>query len=117
MIARVRCLGGRLGDAYPAAEHDIELQVTNVAAADLATALREEAERALADDPRCRKVVFAAPAGDRETIDAAEAAGCRYVVDVDVLARSGSADELSLMVREHADVTAVDMDLDIVPGS
>lgn len=117
MITQVRCLGGRLGDAYPAAERDVELQVDGVLTAALAASLETEAARVLAEDPRCRKVVYAAPADNAEAIAAAAAAGFRYVVDVDVPNTSGGIEELSVMVREPAYVTAVDMDLDRVPGS
>lgn len=117
MISRVRCLGGRLDNAYPVAEHDIELQVSGIPLADLAAALEKEAARALAEDPRCRKVVYAAPAGNDEAIAAAAKAGFRYVVDVDIAGTSGGIEELSLMVREPAGVTAADMDGDRVPGT
>ncbi|GCE44881.1 hypothetical protein Rhow_000507 [Rhodococcus wratislaviensis] len=46
------------------------------------------------------------------TIAAAEAAGFRYVVDVDV-----AESELSLLVSEPGWVTEVDIDLEHVPGS
>ncbi|MFJ2756421.1 hypothetical protein ACIO3S_12530 [Nocardioides sp. NPDC087217] len=117
MIVRTRCVEGRLRNAYPVAEHDVEIQVSGVEFADLGRVLSEEAKRVLADDPRCRKVVYAAPAGVREAIDAAESAGFRNVVEVDVLTPLGGVEELVLLVREPAYVTEVDMDLDRVPGS
>jgi hypothetical protein len=66
----------------------------------------------LAADPDCRRVVHAVPEGDRTAIEAAEAAGFRYVVDVDLHDR-----QLSLLVAEPGWVTATDLDLDRVPGS
>lgn len=114
MIAVERCLDGRLAAAYPAARHDVELRATGVADADLACVLSRESARILAEDPACRKVVFAAPLGDLATIGAAEAAGFRYVVDVDVPDEGGVV-SLSLLVREPDFVTRVDPDLDRVP--
>ena len=46
---------------------------------------------------------------------AAESAGFRYVVDVDVPDEDGVVEQLSLLVREPDFVTHVDMDLDHVP--
>jgi hypothetical protein len=114
MIRSERCLEGRLRSAYPVAAHDIEMRVDDVELADLAGVLREESGRLLGADPRCRKVVFAALAGDAAVIAAAEAAAFRYVVDVDIV-QDGDIEELSLMVREQPYVTAVDMDLEHVP--
>jgi hypothetical protein len=57
-------------------------------------------------------VVFAAPVDDLEIVAAAEAAGFRYVVDVEV-----PGEDLSLLVAEPEWVTRVDMDLDRVPGT
>ena len=110
MIRVGRTLTGRLGAAYPASAHDVELRVTGVAADQLAGVLAQESDKILAADPECRKVVFAAPLGDLDTMRAAEEAGFRYVVDVDIPGES-----LSLLVKEPSWVTAVDMDLDRVP--
>ena len=121
-----RTLTGRLGAAYPAARHDRELRVSGVPTAELSAVLAAEADRILCEDPECRKVVFAAPAGDVAVVAAAEAAGFRYVVDVDIAAdpRDPHPDgqdghrgtlELSLLVREPDFVTRVDPDLDHVP--
>jgi hypothetical protein len=63
-------------------------------------------------DPRCRRVVHAVPAGQRDQIAAAESAGCRYVVDVDL-----GREELSLLVAEPDWVTDTDIDIDRVPGA
>lgn len=110
-----RCVTGRLAGAYPAASHDVELQVAGVPTDRLAEVLRTESDRVLTEDPRCRKVVFGAPVDDLEVMAAAEAAGFRYVVDVDVPDDDAGALELALLVREPAWVTRVDMDLERVP--
>jgi hypothetical protein len=109
-------LTGRLAAAYPAGRHDVELRVAGVPTAELATTLKREVTALREADPTLRKVVYAAPAGDLEVIGAAEAAGFRYVVDVDVL-DDGKPVELSLLVHEPDFVTRVDMDLDRVPGA
>ncbi|MFF0818183.1 hypothetical protein ACFYVR_23965 [Rhodococcus sp. NPDC003318] len=117
----VRCVRGRLRLAYPVSTHDVEVRVADIATADeLTAALRVVVPAVREADPRCRKVVYPVvsngsarePLGALATIAAAEAAGFRYVVDVDI------ADaELSLMVAEPDWVTAVDIDLDHVPGT
>jgi hypothetical protein len=56
--------------------------------------------------------VFGAPRGDLATLTAAENAGFRYIVDVDLAGAS-----LSLAVAEPPWVTSVDMDLGHVPGT
>ena len=101
---------GRLADAYPISTHDIEIQVSTAEPGVLTRVLRELAADIQQTDPQCRRVVFAAPASDVAAIAAAEQAGFRYVVDVDII--DGS---VSLMVVEPAWVTRVDMDLDHVP--
>lgn len=50
MIRLQACLTGRLGAAYPAAEHDVELQVSGVAFNDLAAVLSQESDKVLAAD-------------------------------------------------------------------
>jgi hypothetical protein len=115
-----RCLGGRLNDAYPVARHDIEVRFVGHAPTESALVEQLDAayRHATSADPACRKVVFAAPAGNLEAIAAAEEAGFRYVVDVDIpTVDSRSTVELALLVREPEYVTHVDMDLDRVPGS
>ena len=72
--------------------------------------LARTAHEVLDNDPRCRRVVFAAPVDDLTSIAAAHAAGFRYVVDVDI-----PGEELSLLVAEAHWVTA--MDSDRVPGT
>jgi hypothetical protein len=107
-----RCAHGRLRDAYPVAEHDIEIRLDD-APTDEVTALLGALSAAVQQaDPQCRRVVFGAPGGDLATLAAAENAGFRYVVDVDLAGAS-----LSLAVAEPSWVTSVDMDLDRVPGT
>lgn len=110
MITTERCVVGRLRTAYPVARHDVELRVDGVPVKQLADVLATESARILDADRDCRKVVFAAPVDDLDVLRAAEAAGFRYVVDVDL-----PDAQLSLLVREPSWVTAVDMDLDRVP--
>jgi hypothetical protein len=73
--------------------------------------LADPAEEALRRDLPCGRVVFDADAGDAATLAAAEAAGFRYVMDVDLADAA-----LSLLVAEPARGTAVGMDLDRAPG-
>ena len=106
-----RCSDGRLRDSYPLSTHDIELYAVNDAAPQALTrALGELWQAALDADPLCRRVVFAAPADKADIRQAAEAAGLRHVVDVDV-----PSAELSLLVCEPHWVARID--LDRVPGS
>jgi hypothetical protein len=114
MISVERCAQGRLRNAYPVSRHDVELRVEHLQPDSLTAVLSGESDRVLEQDPECRKVVFAAPVGDVEVVAAAERAGFRYVVDVDV-PEGSEVISLSLLVREPAHVTRVDMDLDRVP--
>jgi hypothetical protein len=107
-----RCTSGRLRDAYPVSEHDLEARVSNVPPAAVTSLLSELVAAIQFADPRCRRVVFAAAEGDLVALSAAEDAGFRYVIDVDL--PDGA---VSLAVAEPAWVTAVDMDLDHVPGT
>jgi hypothetical protein len=108
-----RCATGRLRDAYPVHRHDVEARLTGpLPAGDVTRVLAQTARAVFERDPHCRRVVFAAAAGDLGTVTAAEAAGFRYVVDVDV-----PGAELSLLVAEPDWVTTVDIDLDRVPGT
>jgi hypothetical protein len=80
-----RCISSRLRDTYPVSSHDIELFGLNDAPPHaFAHALIELSEAVLRADPLCRRVVFAAPAGEADMGRAAEMAGFRPVVDVDV---------------------------------
>jgi len=107
-----RCAHGRLRDAYPAAEHDIEIRLDDAPTDELRALLGALSAAVQQADPQCRRVVFGAPLGDLATLAAAENAGFRYVVDVDLADAS-----LSLAVAEPSWVTSVDMDLDRVPGT
>jgi hypothetical protein len=108
-----RCRDGRLRDTYPVGAQDMEIYaVSDVAPQVLTHALTELSRAVLDADPRCRRVVFAAPAGHADIVKAAEAAGFRHVIEVDV-----PGAELSLLVAEPSWVTKVDADIDKVPGS
>ncbi|EOM78544.1 hypothetical protein DW322_15345 [Rhodococcus rhodnii] len=123
-----RCARGRLRLAYPVAAHDVEVRLPAlVSTDDLTAVLRSVVGAVRRVNPECRKVLFAVErTTDAETtnaestnaesasatIAAAEAAGFRYVVDVDL-----AEAELGLMVAEPEWVTAVDIDLDRVPGT
>jgi len=114
VVAEVeRCCAGRLRHAYPVNAHDVEVRIADASSPEVLTdALGLLARAVQAADPRCRRVVFAAPAGDPKAVAAAEAAGLRYVLDVDV-----PGADLSLLVAEPEWVTTADRDLDRVPGS
>ena len=108
-----RCVSGRLRDAYPAHTHDVEVRVVdNVAAQEIVAPLSELSDAIQSADPQCRRVVFAVRAGHPAMLTAAQAAGFRYVLDVDI-----PGEELSLLVAEPQWVTRVDADLARVPGS
>ncbi|MER5795842.1 hypothetical protein [Streptomyces sp. NPDC001980] len=108
-----RCAAGRLRDAYPAGAHDLEVRVGAGCPDDLLPALLRTLTAAVrAADPRCRRVVLAVPVADRGGITAAESAGYRYAVDVDL-----GTEELALLVAEPDWVTVTDIDLDRVPGA
>ncbi|HKT04002.1 MAG TPA: hypothetical protein VJT31_31115 [Rugosimonospora sp.] len=105
-----RCAPGRLHDAYPAGEHDIEIRLPGGADMELLRRLSAAIET---DSPRCRRIVYAAPEGDLADIAAAEAADFRYVVDVDVPGAS-----LSLLVAEPGWVTQIGtVDVPTVPSA
>ncbi|WP_369192195.1 hypothetical protein [Streptomyces sp. R08] len=107
-----RCAAGRLRDAYPVGAHDIEGGVHGPCPPDVLPDLLEALADAVTDaDLRCRRVVFAPASADQARILAADAAGFRYVLDVDL-----GAETVSLFVAEPLWVTRTDMDLDRVPG-
>ena len=107
------CSAGRLPHAYPAGAHDVEVRIAEASPPKLLSdVLRVLADAIQAADPRCRRVVFAAPVDDLEAVTAAQAAAYRYVVYVEV-----PGEDLSLLVAEPQWVTRVDMDLDRVPGT
>jgi len=106
-----RCISSRLRDTYPVSYHDIELFGLNDAPPQaFARALAELSEAVLKADPLCRRVVFAASAGQADMTLAAEMAGFRPVVDVDV-----PGAELRLFVAEPVWVSNID--LHRVPGA
>ncbi|RYF61892.1 MAG: hypothetical protein EOO27_00150 [Comamonadaceae bacterium] len=116
-----RCAAGRLRNSYPVSARDIEVRLFELTSSDeLTTALHAVVAAIRKTEPECRKVVYAVDSNDAyqgrvsrlAIIAAAEAAGFRYVVDVDV-----AEAELSLLVSEPEWVTEVDIDLDHVPGS
>lgn len=107
-----RCAFGRLREAYPVGEHDIEVRVSDQPPAVLIGLLGDLVAAVLDADLCCRRVVFAAPEGDLEILAAVEEAGFRYVVDVDL--PDGT---VSLAVFEPAWVTSVDIGLEQVPHS
>ncbi|WP_157570593.1 hypothetical protein [Microtetraspora malaysiensis] len=108
-----RCVAGRLREAYPVGAHDVEIRVADGTPPALRTEVLAVLVGAIrAADPRCRRAVFAAPVDRPDVVAAAQAAGFRYVLDVDV-----PGAELSLLVAEPEWVTCVGMDLDRVPGA
>ena len=109
-IAR-RCAEGRLRDAYPISARDVEIDVPNHAAPQRVTRpLAALTQTILNSDDSCRRVVFAAPTDDEVMVSAVEAAGFRYVLDVDV-----PGAEFSLLVAEPTWI--VELDDNRVPGS
>jgi hypothetical protein len=108
-----RCTSGPLRDTYPVSAHDVEIYAANDVAPQTLTRAIPELNRAVLDaDPRCRRVVFAAPTDHAAVAEAIVAAGFRHVVDVDV-----PGAELSLFVAEPSWVSKVDSDLHKVPDS
>lgn len=98
---------GDLVDAYPAGTHDRELLVEGDPTAAAVAAL---AAQVFAGDPRCRRVVLPVAERDLAAIAWAEAAGFRYVVDVDT--RAGA---FSLLVTEPDWVLAQPHILEDIP--
>ncbi|WNM31694.1 hypothetical protein RKE30_15400 [Streptomyces sp. Li-HN-5-11] len=108
-----RCAAGRLRATYPVGAHDVEVRILDDCPQHLLTQLLRTLTLSLwAADPSCRRTVYAAPAGDLDRIGAAEDAGFRHVVDVDL-----GQDELGLLVAEPEWVTGGDADHDRVPGT
>jgi len=106
-----RCVTGRLAPTYPAGAHDVEVRL-DAAGDQLTEPLAAVAGGVLRADAGCHRVVYAAPDGDLPVIAAAEAAGFRFVVDVDL-----PDEELSLLVREPETVTAQPADVEEMPAS
>ncbi|MFE7029139.1 hypothetical protein ACFU9Y_02445 [Streptomyces sp. NPDC057621] len=108
-----RCAAGRLQDAYPAGAHDVEVRIEpGIPDGTLVPLLRTLVDTVRTADAQCRRIVYAVDEGDTKSSGEAEAAGFRYVLDVDVQDLA-----LSLLVAEPEWVTATDMDLDHVPGT
>jgi hypothetical protein len=109
-----RTLATTLSDAYPVSAHDVHMEIgtAELPEADFVRLLRDVVVAVEANDPRCRRLVYPVLSAELDTRAAAEKAGFRFVVEVDVGDR-----ELSLMVAEPDWVTRVDMELDRVPGS
>ncbi|WP_396277198.1 hypothetical protein [Glutamicibacter creatinolyticus] len=94
-------------DAYPVSEHDQMLHVSPDAVAGSIQLVSEELMRR---DPRCRRLVIAPDEGEIDEIARAEAAGYRYVVDVDLWDRA-----VSLMAAEPDWVLEESRRIDEVP--
>ncbi|MFI7135572.1 hypothetical protein ACIBQ1_58680 [Nonomuraea sp. NPDC050153] len=108
-----RCVTGRLRGAYPVGARDVEVRVSPTATGKAMTRLLQRVTEAVTrTDPGCRRLVCPVPEGDLDRMAAAESAGYRYVVDVDL-----PGEQLSLLVHEPEWVTRTDMDLDRVLGS
>ncbi len=93
--------------AYPAGARDRLIQPDAQAGA---PAVQLVAEQVMAADPACRRLVLAVDEGDVAGIARGEAAGFRYVLDVDVPGRS-----LSLLAAEPNWVLEDSRHLDDVP--
>ncbi len=115
-IHAMRSLDGRVRSAYPVGAHDVEFYATDVpdvaVPQDFPADLAELGQAVLDADPKRRRVVLAIGVDDMDLLEAARAAGFRYVVDVDI-----PGEELSLLVLEPVWVTHADADLDTVPES
>ena len=108
-----RCRSGRLRYSYPVGEHDMEIRLPE----DVPPSTRTRLLARLADavevwDPLCRRIVVATDVEDLEALSAAEEAGFRHIVDVDLREAA-----YCLSVREPPWVIDVDMDLDHIPGT
>ncbi|MGW3497441.1 hypothetical protein [Streptomyces sp. NPDC001020] len=108
-----RCAAGRLREAYPAGARDLEVRIDGGCPHNaLAELLLTLVDAVRAADPRCRRIVYAAAEDDQDTIAVAAAAGFRHAVDVDL-----GEQQLSLLVAEPDWVSAIDMDLEHLPGT
>ncbi|MFJ2116226.1 MULTISPECIES: hypothetical protein [unclassified Streptomyces] len=108
-----RCAAGRLRDGYPVGARDVEVRVDDACpVAVLPGLLRALVAAVQRADPDCRRIVHAVPVGRPSTVEAAESAGFRYVVDIDL-----GQTEISLLVAEPDWATSTDIDLDRVPGA
>ncbi|WP_157114896.1 hypothetical protein [Nocardia niwae] len=108
-----RCADSRLALAYPVTAHDIDVLVEAALPPRVRTALLGALGPAiLRADPGCRRIVVAVAADDHEALAAVVDAGLRPTVEVDL-----PEGEFVLTVAEPTWVTAVDIDLDHVPGT
>lgn len=106
-----RAVTGAFREAFPSGANDVRLGISPTPDPEgLGELLSAFAGQFAALDSKSRRLVYAAPEGDLAAIGAAENAGFRFVVDVEV-----ADGAYSLMVVEPDWVTAVDMDLDRVP--
>jgi hypothetical protein len=96
-----------VGASYPAGLHDRILAPSEDAPAE---AIQLASEAVMAADPRCRRLVLACPEGDIPAIARAEAAGYRYVVDVDL-----PGGTFSLLAAEPEWVLEESRNIDEVP--
>lgn len=97
----------KVGMAYPAGLHDYLLSPSPDASAQ---AIQLVSELVWAGDDLSRRLVLATALEDVPKIARAEAAGYRYVVDVDI-----PGEELSLLVAEPDWVLEESRHIDIVP--
>ncbi|MCK7641990.1 hypothetical protein JIM95_003480 [Corynebacterium sp. CCM 8835] len=79
-----------LRHTYPYGSDDMELPFGT------AESMRTGVSEVFAAHPECRRIVIAVPEGDLDAVSECEAAGLRYVVDVET--REGA--DVSLMVAE-----------------
>lgn len=93
--------------AYPAGLHDYLLTPSSDAPAE---AIQLVSEQVWAGDKQSRRLVLATALEDVPEIARAEAAGYRYIVDVDI-----PGEELSLLVAEPHWVLEESRNIDIVP--
>ncbi|CAN5193496.1 hypothetical protein BH09ACT6_BH09ACT6_20390 [soil metagenome] len=100
-------IDGSLSATYPSGAGDRELAVGEGSEPDAVAAI---VHTILSRNPRCRRVVTAAPVGDLAAIALAEEAGFRYVVDVDT-----HSAELSLLVAEPEWVLALPSAIEDIP--
>lgn len=90
-----------LRHTYPYGRHDILVGFEG------GVELKERVTAAFAFDPECRRVVVPVDEGDKDQVAACEAAGLRYVLDVETPSRK----EYSLMVAEPDWVLAQSTDV------
>ena len=109
-----RSLASVMRDSYPVGAHDVHvaLDAPQLEDGDLTALLRDLVGAVQVADPSCRRLVYAVPVTDLAVMAAAERAGFRFVVDVDL-----DGEELAMLVAEPDWVTHVDADLERVPGT